>query len=315
MRIVITGGAGFIGSHLTDHLVKRGDEVTVVDNLSTGRKSNIDQLVEEDKIRFFYEDISDPRAVQGIFKDVEPEVVIHAAASYKNPDDWWSDVSTNCVGTVNIVKASEEQKIKRLIYFNTSLTYGLHPVEHPITTNCPINPSGSSYAISKTAAEHYIGLSKLNYISFRLANHYGERNLSGPFTNFYQRLSQGKKCFVVDSRRDFVYVGDLIRVVLRAVDGEGSDNIYHISSGTDYSILEVYQTIREAMGLQKDDEIEIRPRGEDDAKTLLIDPYKTQSHFPGWKVETPLAVGIQRHIDWCKKNTITETYTHVRGVK
>jgi UDP-glucose 4-epimerase len=310
MRILITGGAGFIGSHLAEHLSKRGDQVTVIDNLSTGRKTNIDGL----NVRFFYDDISDPRTVQGVFKEVEPEVVVHAAASYKDPENWWSDVSTNCLGTVNIVKSSEEYHIKRLIYFQTALGYGIFPNEQPVTTVCHLNPKDSSYAISKTTGEYYIRLSKLNYISFRLANVAGARNLSGPLSTFYKRLSSGQKCFVMDTRRDFIYIDDLVKVVMRAIDGEGTERVYHISSGKDYSILELYKEIRKAMDLP-DEEIVVKERTKDDAPTLLIDPTLTEAHFSGWKADTPLEVLVKNHIEWCKKNEIGETYTHLKGVR
>jgi UDP-glucose 4-epimerase len=306
MQILITGGAGFIGSHLAEHLSKRGDQVFVIDNLSTGRKTNIDGL----NVRFFYEDISDPRAVQSIFKEVEPEVVVHAAASYKDPENWGSDVSTNCLGTVNVVKSSEEYKIKRLIYFNTSLCYGILPKESPITTSCVLNPTGSSYAISKTVGEQYIRLSSLNYISFRLANCYGERTRTGPIPAFYKKLISEENCVVVNTRRDFIYVRDLCELVIRSINGEGQKGIYHISTGFDYSIEELYLTVCEALGVKKDP---IRKeRGGDDAPTLLIDPSKTHKDFAGWVAKTSLKEGITKTIDFYKKERPTEIFTHLR---
>ena len=97
----------------------------------------------------------------------------------------------------------------------------LQPLEQPITLAHPIRPEGSSYAISKTAGEQYIALSGLDFVSFRLANAYGPRNLSGPLPTFFQRLTQGKPCFVMDTRRDFIFVDDLVDVVVKAIDGEG----------------------------------------------------------------------------------------------
>jgi nucleoside-diphosphate-sugar epimerase len=142
-------------------------------------------------------------------------VVVHAAAAYKDPGDWQEDVASNVVGTVNVVKASERAGVGRLVYFQTALCYGLHPVEQPITLSHPVRPEGSSYAISKTAGEDYIGLSALDFISFRLANAYGPRNLSGPLPTFYHRLTSNKPCFVMDTRRDFIFVDDLVDCVMR----------------------------------------------------------------------------------------------------
>ena len=123
--------------------------------------------------------------------------VVHAAAAYKNPDDWEEDVKTNA-GSALVVKASLRHQVSRLIYFQTSLCYGIHPLEQAITLSHPIRPD-SSYAISKTAGRQYIMMSGLNYISFRLANAYGPRNLSGPLPTFYHRLTNGKPCFVMDT--------------------------------------------------------------------------------------------------------------------
>ena len=115
----------------------------------------------------------------------------------------------------------------------------MHPLEQPITLSHPIRSEGSSYAITKTAGEHYVQLSGVDFLSFRLANAYGPRNLSGPLPTFYHRLKNDKPCFVMDTRRDFVYVSDLIDVVVKALDGKGERGFYHISSGSDYSIKEL----------------------------------------------------------------------------
>lgn len=207
MKILITGGGGFIGSHLADRLLLEGHKVLVIDNFSTGRRDN---LRPHENLVLVEDSIANKDIITALFTDYKPELVIHAAASYKDPDNWLEDVSTNIVGTVNIVKASVESKINRLIYFQTSLCYGLRPLEQPITLNHPLfsggYSAGSSYAISKTSGEQYIELSGLDFLSFRLANAYGPRNLSGPIPVFYSRLTQGKKCFVVQTRRDFIYI-------------------------------------------------------------------------------------------------------------
>ena len=138
---------------------------------------------------------------------------------------------TNAVGTANVVRAAQAAGVSRLVYFQTALCYGLHPQEQPITLSHPLDPKDSSYAISKTAGEWYVRLSGLDWISFRLANVYGPRNLSGPLPTFFQRLTEGKPCFVMDTRRDFVFVEDLVEVAMKAVDGGGESGVYHVSSG------------------------------------------------------------------------------------
>ena len=169
-------------------------------------------------------------------------------------------------------------KVGRLIYFQTALCYGTKPREQPITLDHPIDPVNSSYAISKTAGEHYIQYSGVDWITFRLANVVGPRNVSGPLPIFFDRLSQGKRCFVTEARRDFVFVRDLARNVVKAADGTGHGT-YHFSSGRDIAITELYDEVVRAMKLNDYPEPEIRPLGPDDAPTILLDPSRTFRRF------------------------------------
>src|SRR3977135_687802 len=220
MRVLITGGAGFIGSNLADRLLDRGDQVVAIDNFETARRDN---LAANPALTLVEGSIADRQLVENVFDEHRPEVVVHAAASYKDPENWHGDALTNVVGTVNVVRASERLAVGRFIYLQTALGYGLHPLEQPITLAHPLQPGGSSYAISKTGGEEYIFLSKLDFISFRLANAYGPRNLSGPLPTFFQRLTNTKSVFVMDTRRDFIFIDDLVDCVMKAIDGAGQD--------------------------------------------------------------------------------------------
>ena len=309
MKVLITGGAGFIGSTLADRLLARGDEVLVIDNFATARRDN---LVERPALSVVEGSIADPDVVAGAFESFQPTVVVHAAASYKNPDDWYQDSLSNVVGTANVVQAAKRAKVGRFIYFQTALGYGLVPLEQPITLSHPMRPEGSSYAISKTAAESYVFLSGLDAISFRLANAYGPRNLSGPLPTFYQRLTAGKPCFVVDTRRDFIFVDDLVDVVTTAVDGQGRPGPYHISSGSDYSIKELFDATVSALGITAD--VEVRPRNPDDTYTILLDPYETEHDFD-WTVHTKLEAGVAKAIEYYRQFGIEQTFTHLKPVE
>jgi UDP-glucose 4-epimerase len=306
-NVLITGGAGFIGSHLAERLVGRGDRVLVLDNYATARR---DTLPSDPALRVVEGSIADPDFVERIWADFRPEVVVHAAASYKDPSNWADDARTNAMGTALVVQASQRHTVRRFIYFQTALCYGLHPLEQPITLQHPLRPEGSSYAVSKTAGEYYVRLSTLDYISFRLANVYGPRNLSGPLPTFYQRLTSGKACFVMDTRRDFLFIGDMLPVVVAAVDGRGERGVYHISSGRDVAIKEVYAATVKALGLHGVDEVEVRPRGADDAYTILLDPSKTNRDF-GWQATTPLETGVQEAIGWYRRHGVSQTFTHL----
>ena len=312
MKVLITGGGGFIGSHLAERLLDRGDDVLVIDNFATGRRDN---LKEHQKLTLVEGTIADPQLVDGAFSRFCPDLVVHAAASYKNPDDWQEDALTNVLGTINVVKASQRSSVKRIVYFQTSLCYGLKPLEQPITLSHPYfsgsYKGGSSYAVSKTGAEQYIELSGLDFISFRLANAYGPRNLSGPLPTFFYRLTQGKPCFVMDTRRDFIFIDDLADVVIRAVDGAGAGGYYHVSTGRDYAIKELFDATLAALNIKLDREVEVRPRGQDDVYTILLDPSKTEKTF-GWKAGTPLQTGIKAAVEWYEEHGITQTFTHLK---
>jgi UDP-glucose 4-epimerase len=314
MKVLITGGSGFVGSHLADKLLNLGNEVLVIDNYSTGRRDN---LVVQDNLIIKEGTIADREFVNEVFDEFGPEIVVHAAASYKDPKNWEEDADSNIVGTINIIRASQKHKVKRVIYFQTALCYGLVPLKQPIDFTHPLfsggYEGGSSYAISKTGGEQYIELSGLDFISFRLANAYGPRNISGPLPTFYHRLTEDKTCFVMDTRRDFVYISDLVEVVLKAVQGEGTRGYYHISSGADYSIKELFDETINALGIKLEKDVEVRPRSDDDVYTILIDPAKTNQDF-NWKTSTPLSKGIKDTIEYYKKYGITQTFTHLKSV-
>jgi len=308
MKVLITGGAGFIGSHLADQLLAAGHEVAVIDNYQTGRRDN---LKPHPRLQVFEGTIADKAFVDQVFTEFAPDKVVHAAAAYKDPDNWEEDAQTNVLGTIYVTQAAKRMDVSRLIYFQTALCYGLKPLEQPITLEHPISAAGSSYAISKTAGEHYIELSGLDFVSFRLANAYGPRNLSGPLPTFFQRLTTGKPCFVMNTRRDFIYIDDLVEVVFKALSGSGKKGYYHISSGSDYSIKELFDETVKALEITLDNEVEVRERNPDDVFTILIDPSKTQADFT-WKTSTPLTDGVKAAIEWYKVHGITQTFTHLR---
>ncbi|MEQ8938333.1 MAG: NAD-dependent epimerase/dehydratase family protein, partial [Gammaproteobacteria bacterium] len=247
MKVLVSGGYGLIGSHICELLLERGDEVVVIENFSTGQKTN---LADHKNLKLYEGDIANKELVEEVFEKHKPEVVVHTAASYKDPDDWHSDSMTNCVGGANLVKAAVEHQCDRFIYFQTALCYGTKPIEQPITLAHPRNPANSSYAITKTTAEYFIEYSGVDYVTFRLANVVGPRNVSGPLPIFYQRLSEGKKCFVTEARRDFVFVKDLVKAVIKAIDGTGK-GAYHFSSGKDVAIKSLYDEVVRAMQIKE----------------------------------------------------------------
>jgi UDP-glucose 4-epimerase len=308
VKVLITGGAGFIGSHLADRLLDEDHEVLVIDNYATGRRDN---LTERDGLTIVEDTIEDPDVVLEAFEGFKPDFVVHAAAAYKDPEAWGADVLTNALGTVNVVKAAQATGVQRLLYFQTALCYGTTPTEQPVTLDHPIRPD-SSYGISKTAGELYIELSGIDFLSFRLANAYGPRNISGPLPTFYHRLTEGKGVFVMDTRRDFIYVDDLVDVVMQAItEGKGHGH-YHISSGSDFAIKELFDaTIAALPEVELDEDVEVKPRNPDDAYTILLDPSRVQEDF-GWSPKVPLEEGVRRAIEYYREYGISQTFTHLK---
>jgi len=296
MRVLITGGAGFLGSHLAERFLAGGHEVVGIDNLSTGRKANWPK---------------DAELVVGDIRNLTTfwpkpwDVIYHCAASYRDRGAWEADATTNVLGTINVVRLAQHSGA-HLVYFQTSLCYGPKPVS-PVKLDAPLDPHGS-YAVSKTAGEAYIRDSGIPFTSLRLANIYGPRNLSGPVPTFYQRLTTGKPCTVVRSRRDFVYVEDLIRVAAEAWKHPG---IFHVASGRDYPIITLYQAVVEALGVAVPEPTTV-PRGADDVATLLLDASLTQATFD-WMPVWSLREGVREAVRWYRDNPkATETtYSHL----
>jgi UDP-glucose 4-epimerase len=310
MKVFVTGGSGQVGSTVVDMLLARGDTVMSIDNLATGRADN---LKPHAKLTQVSDTIADGKLIDRLFGEFKPDVVVHTAASYKDPDDWATDALVNAVGSANIAKACKTHKVGRLIYFQTALCYGTKPLQQPIRLDHPINPVNSSYAISKTAGEHYVQFSGVDWVTFRLANVIGPRNVSGPLPIFYGRLAKGQKCFVTPARRDFCYAGDLARVVVQAADGKGGGT-YHFSSGKDVAIRELYDSVVKAMKLNDYPEPEVKPLGPDDAPSILLDPSRTFGDF-GDVEFTPLDEIARLSVERWQTEGVVGGYTHLKEAR
>ena len=307
MKTLITGGLGQIGSHIAEMMLERGDQVLVIDNLATGRKEH---LAEHQNLKVVIGSIADNDLVRKCFVDFKPDSVVHTAASYKDPNDWYNDSLTNCVGGSNVIQAAKEHDVKRFVYFQTSLCYGLKPLEQPITLSHPKFPASTSYAITKTANEDFLEISGLDFVTFRLANVVGPRNVAGPLPIFYQRLKDGKQCFVTKSRRDFVFVKDLAQVVLKACDGVGH-GAYHFSSGSDVAIEELYNAVVKAMSFSDFPQPEIKELGADDVVSILLDPSRTFEDFGEFEF-TPIEETVAQAIEYFEEHGTLGEYTHLR---
>lgn len=299
MRVLVTGAAGFIGSHVADRLVANGHDVIGIDNFLTGFRGS---FPEEGRLlagRVEY--------AADVINGYRPDVIFHAAASYNDPAAWARDIRTNVEGTAVVAQAARAANVERIVYCQTSLCYGLTPPPYPMGEDHPLDPRGS-YAVSKTAGEQYLLESGLDVVSFRLANVYGPRNLSGPVPAFWKRLTAGEACTVVDARRDFVYVSDAVDVFEQALLGDGEPGVYHVATGGDYAIAELYAQVASRFD---DAAATVQPRGDDDVATILLNPGKAAAAFD-WQATTPLDVGIALACAWYEEHGVGETFTHLR---
>lgn len=248
MKVIVTGGAGFIGSNLVDLLIEEGFDTYVIDNLSTGKKQFLNQ-----KAKFFEADILNFHDIKLIFEKVKPEAVFHLAAqidvqsSIKDPI---MDAKKNIIGTINILELCKIYESK-LIYSSSAAVYG-KPQYLPVDEQHLIQPL-SNYGISKYTPELYIlsysHLYNLKYTILRYANVYGPRQLpkgeGGVISIFIDKLKNNKVPIIYgdgNQSRDFIYVEDVVSANLSALFSE-KNGIYNISTNKQISIKEVYQII------------------------------------------------------------------------
>ena len=306
MRLLITGGAGCLGSNLVEHWLPMGHEIFVIDNFATGKR----EVVPPQKGLTVVEgSIADAELVKKTFNDFKPTHVIHCAASYKNPDDWEEDVDTNVSGSINVARGALASGAKRLVNFQTSLCYGV-PMQIPIPIDHPLNPI-TSYSISKTAGEQYLLMSDLNVISFRLATVLAPRFGIGPIPTFYQRLKAEKECFCSATVRDFMDLSDFLNLLDKALTHDAPSGIFNASPGVGVSIRQIFDAVADYLQITPKKEPPIVPPGADDVPEVVLDSSKTEKAFR-WRVETSFDETIRKMLAWYDENGVPPTYSHVR---
>lgn len=253
MKVLVTGGAGFVGSHVVDTLIENKHEVVVCDSLVSGSKGNI-----HPGARFYQVDIRSAD-LEDIFKQEKPEIVYHLAAQSVVPPsikDPMYDESVNVGGTLNVLEMMRKYEAKKIIYSSSAAVYG-NPVELPVKEDHPIQPL-SPYGLSKWIAEHYLALYQrmygIDYTAFRYANIYGPRQTpegeGGVVSIFVDQIKKEETPTINgDGRhtRDYIYVGDVAQANLMAMD-RGSQAVVNLGTGKAVSILELLQLLEEVTG-------------------------------------------------------------------
>jgi UDP-glucose 4-epimerase len=308
MKALVTGGAGFIGSNLVDALLARGDSVNIVDDLSTGRRENLDgALAAGGELAEL--DIRDAAALAELTAAVRPEVVFHLAAQIdvrRSLEDPAFDASINVGGTANLLEAMRAAGTPRIVFVSTGgAIYGEGEGQRlPLDESTPIAPL-SAYGQSKFAAEGYLALYERQYglsgLSLRLGNVYGPRQdplgEAGVIAIFCGRLRTGERPTVFGDgtqTRDYVYVGDVVAAALAAAASEFNGPV-NIGSGIETDVLELARLLGEIGGVD-DFEPELAPPRAGEVQRIALDAGRAEREL-GWRAETNLADGLRLTLD------------------
>jgi UDP-glucose 4-epimerase len=302
-KIAVTGGAGFIGSHIVDLLIERGYDVAVIDDLSTGKKENLNP-----KARFYEVNMCDPYLREVLGKE-GPDAVIHLAAqvsvknSIANPR---FDARTNIIGSISLFESCKDLCIEKVVYASSVGIYG-EPQYLPVDEKHPIQPT-SPYAASKYAVENYLHYYKRNhnikYTTLRYSNVYGPRQdpagESGVIAIFINKLMRKEKATINGDggqTRDFVYVGDAAKATLFALEKDGKNGAYNIGTGSEISVGQLYADLKKLTGADLFPIYGSPVNGE--VRNMSASPALARSEL-GWAPEVSLDVGLKKTIDWFK---------------
>jgi UDP-glucose 4-epimerase len=316
MKALVTGGAGFIGSHIVDALVDAGHSVCVVDNLwvkGGGKVENVNGVA-----RFYETDIRDAVSLFDVFEAERPDIIYHEAAQHSvkiSTQDPSLDAQVNILGLLNVLHACVAFDAKKIVFASSGAIHG--PVKAmPIDEDTPQCPS-CPYGITKMATEHYLRYWNeqhgLKYTVFRYANVYGPRQdatgEAGVIAIFTKRMIRGETITIKwdgEQTRDFVYVGDIAAANLMALSS-GENETYCLGSGIGTSINSVYKKLATLTGVTM--EPDRAPKTPGDQRHSRMDAGKARAEL-GWAPSIALAVGLQKTLDYFKSQWVER-----RGVK
>ncbi|MHB9156039.1 MAG: NAD-dependent epimerase/dehydratase family protein [Endomicrobiales bacterium] len=307
MKVLITGGAGFIGSNIADAYVKAGHEVVIVDNLSSGRRENVPV-----KARLYVADITDQGAIKEIFEKEKVEVVNHHAAQIdvrKSVADPSFDARVNILGTLNVLENARAGGVKKVIFASSGGTiYGECGATAPDETfpGCPLSP----YGITKYSIEYYLAfyaaIHRMSYTCLRYANVYGPRQdphgEAGVVAIFSQRMLCGEALTIFGDgkqERDYVYVGDVVRANLIALE-KGTNEIINIGTGVLTSVNTLFKEMAAVSSYEKKPLYKTARPGE------LLKSYlnnKKALNVLGWQPAMQLREGLQNTIEYFRKRS------------
>lgn len=305
MKVLVTGGAGFIGSHIIDALVAGGARVAVLDDLSRGSFANINP-----KVNFYHGNIIDREFVDETIERERPEVVIHHAAQVdvqRSVEDPADDANINIIGTINILEGSRRCGVRKVVYASSAAVYG-DPAYLPIDEAHPLMPL-SGYGISKHTVEHYLAayrsLYGLEYTALRYANVYGPRQDAlgegGVVAIFIDRLLKGEVPKIFgngEQTRDFIYAADVAAANLAAIN-RGDGMVVNISTGRATSVNDLFFLLKDILHSNLDAQMCLPRPG--DIEHSYLDNKLAVSEL-GWRPVCELRDGLEKTVEFYRQN-------------
>ncbi|WP_124728455.1 SDR family oxidoreductase [Staphylospora marina] len=303
MNVLVTGGAGFIGSHIVDRLIAEGHRVVVVDNISTGKEEQI----HPDAV-FYRTDLTRPE-LREVFEKEKPEFVIHQAAQIHvntSVEDPAFDASVNILGTINLLEACRNVGVRKVVYASSAAVYG-NPETLPLDERHPVRPL-SGYGVSKYTVEHYLNVYRhlygISFTALRYANVYGirqdPRGEGGVISIFVDRVLRGLPMTIHgdgEQTRDYIYVEDVARANLAALEA-GDGEILNIGTGRQSSLNEVLRLFREITG--QDVEAVYGPERPGDIRHSVFDISKARRVL-GWEPKVSLEEGLRKTVEYYRE--------------
>lgn len=307
MKVMVTGGAGFIGSHLVDRLIQEGHEAVVVDNLSTGKRKHVNRAA-----RFYKLDVQSPR-LERVFRKERPSVLMHLAAQMdirRSVEDPIFDAQSNILGTINVLEQAVRHGSRKVVFASSGgAIYGEQEV-FPAPESHPTRPL-SPYGISKLAGEFYLAYyqqySGIQYVSLRYSNVYGPRQdphgEAGVVAIFTQKMLSGEQPIVNGTgrqTRDFVFVEDVVDAHL-AVMGKDVQGCYNVGVGEETSINELFGMLAD---LTKSGSKQVHgPAKKGEQARSVVDSTKLRQEL-GWEPRTPLSEGLSRTVEFFRRQSM-----------
>lgn len=302
MNILVTGGAGFIGSHLVDKLIEKGMNVIIIDNLSNGRKENINK-----KAIFVRMEIQS-HDVEKVFKQYNPQVLFHLAAqinlrrSIENP---FIDIDTNIIGSVNIFECCRKYNVEKIVFSSSAAVYG-EPRYLPVDENHPLMPE-SPYGIDKLTVEkflfYYWKTYGIDYTILRYANVYGPRQNpkgeAGVIPIFISKMLNRERPVIFgdgNQTRDFIYVSDVVEATALCMEKKTRNKVFNIGSGNEISVNDLFHVIKEILNISLEPIYE-EPKKEVRRFVMSIERAKEEL---GWRPRVTLREGIRSTIEFLK---------------